>query len=68
MNALFPNDEASWLSCSQKSFKLFGFTYFDFERTWGMLFQKRVVHTVFYIYSTFLYFDKTIYNVLVARI
>jgi hypothetical protein len=39
-----------------------------FSRTWGMLFQKRVVHTIFYIYSTFLYFDKTIYNVLVARI
>ena len=49
-------------------FKLFDFIYFDFERTWGMLFQKRVVHTIFYIYSTFLYFDKTIYNVLVARI
>jgi len=30
-----------------KTFKLFGFPYFDYERTWWRLFQDRVVRTKF---------------------
>ena len=36
--------------CSQFSFNYLDFKYFSFERTWWMVFQKRVVCTKFYIY------------------
>jgi len=48
-NMQWLKDKALWFYCSQTLFLAFHF--FDIERTWWRLFQKRVVRTKFHIYA-----------------